>query len=154
LTARIWDIRPYASSQRCVKVLTGHQHNFEKVFLGKTTTKSTKLIQNLLKCAWSSDSHRVSCGTLKLAFNKISFIPGSSDRFVYVWDTGSRNIAYKLPGHQGSVNAVDFHPTEPIGEQNFTRSSTILNFSPFGWKRQTNVPGRVGPLITSMGSVY
>ena len=84
-TARIWDIRPYASSQRCVKVLTGHQHNFEK---------------NLLKCAWSSDSHRVSCG--------------SSDRFVYVWDTGSRNIAYKLPGHQGSVNAVDFHPTEPI----------------------------------------
>uniref|UniRef100_A0A914MR55 U5 small nuclear ribonucleoprotein 40 kDa protein n=1 Tax=Meloidogyne incognita TaxID=6306 RepID=A0A914MR55_MELIC len=84
-TARIWDIRPYSTSQRCVKTLSGHQHNFEK---------------NLLRCAWSPDSHRVSCG--------------SSDRFVYVWDVGSRNIAYKLPGHQGSVNAVDFHPTEPI----------------------------------------
>uniref|UniRef100_A0A914GYA5 Uncharacterized protein n=1 Tax=Globodera rostochiensis TaxID=31243 RepID=A0A914GYA5_GLORO len=82
---RIWDIRPYASSQRCVKTLTGHQHNFEK---------------NLLRCAWSPDGHRVSCG--------------SSDRFVYIWDVGSRNIAYKLPGHQGSVNAVDFHPKEPI----------------------------------------
>ncbi|KAF7629884.1 hypothetical protein Mgra_00009112 [Meloidogyne graminicola] len=84
-TARIWDIRAYSSSQRCVKTLSGHQHNFEK---------------NLLRCAWSPDSHRISCG--------------SSDRFVYIWDVGSRNIAYKLPGHQGSVNAVDFHPSEPI----------------------------------------
>jgi Prp8 binding protein len=84
-TARIWDVRPYAPEQRCLKVFTGHQHNFEK---------------NLMKCAWSPDSHKITCG--------------SSDRFVYVWEVGSRRIAYKLPGHQGSVNAVDFHPTEPI----------------------------------------
>ncbi|KAH7728244.1 Biotin/lipoate A/B protein ligase family protein [Aphelenchoides avenae] len=84
-TGRIWDVRPYAPEQRCVKVFTGHQHNFEK---------------NLMKCAWSPDSHRISCG--------------SSDRFVYVYEVGSRRIAYKLPGHQGSVNVVDFHPKEPI----------------------------------------
>lgn len=86
-TARIWDVRPFSSGQRCVKTLTGHQHNFEK---------------NLLKCAWSPDGRRVTCG--------------SSDRFTYVWDVTSKNIVYKLPGHQGSVNAVDFHPSEPIRE--------------------------------------
>lgn len=37
-TLRIWDIRAYAPAERCVKIFTGHQHNFEK---------------NLLRCAWS-----------------------------------------------------------------------------------------------------
>uniref|UniRef100_A0A8C1YR72 U5 small nuclear ribonucleoprotein 40 kDa protein n=1 Tax=Cyprinus carpio TaxID=7962 RepID=A0A8C1YR72_CYPCA len=35
-------------------------------------------------------------------------------RFVYIWDTTSRRIVYKLPGHAGSVNEVVFHPEEPI----------------------------------------
>lgn len=30
---RIWDIRPYAPMERCVKVFSGHQHNFEKNLL-------------------------------------------------------------------------------------------------------------------------
>ncbi|VDK78867.1 unnamed protein product [Litomosoides sigmodontis] len=84
-SSKIWDIRPFAPEQRCVKSFAGHQHNFEK---------------NLLKCAWSPDSNRISCG--------------SSDRYVYVWDVSSRRVLYKLPGHQGSVNATDFHPKEPI----------------------------------------
>ncbi|KAI4456008.1 u5 small nuclear ribonucleoprotein 40 kda protein [Holotrichia oblita] len=84
-TLRIWDIRPYAPQDRCIKVFTGHQHNFEK---------------NLLRCAWSSDANKVSAG--------------SADRFVYIWDTTSRRILYKLPGHNGSVNDVDFHPNESI----------------------------------------
>lgn len=37
-------------------------------------------------------------------------------RFVYIWDTTSRRILYKLPGHAGSVNEVSFHPEEPIGK--------------------------------------
>lgn len=82
---RIWDVRPYAPQERCVKIFTGHQHNFEK---------------NLLRCAWAPDGARVSAG--------------SADRFLYIWDTTSRRILYKLPGHNGSVNAVDFHPNEPI----------------------------------------
>ncbi|XP_055327643.1 U5 small nuclear ribonucleoprotein 40 kDa protein-like [Paramacrobiotus metropolitanus] len=84
-TARIWDIRPYAPPQRCAGLFTGHQHNFEK---------------NLLKCAWSKDGKRVACG--------------SGDRFVYIWETQTRKILYKLPGHNGSVNDVQFHPNEPI----------------------------------------
>ncbi|CAO2833515.1 unnamed protein product [Amaranthus hypochondriacus] len=81
----IWDMRPYAPQNRCVKVLEGHQHNFEK---------------NLLKCAWSPDGSKVTAG--------------SADRMVYIWDTTSRRILYKLPGHTGSVNECVFHPKEPI----------------------------------------
>ncbi|KAK1266743.1 Protein SPA1-RELATED 3 [Acorus gramineus] len=82
---RIWDMRPYAPQNRCVKIMGGHQHGIE---------------QNLLKCAWSPDGSKVTAG--------------SSDRMVYVWDTTSRRILYKLPGHKGSVNETAFHPTEPI----------------------------------------
>ncbi|CAH2043048.1 unnamed protein product, partial [Iphiclides podalirius] len=84
-TLRIWDVRPFAPAERCVKLLSGHQHNFER---------------NLLRCAWSADGSKVGAG--------------SADRFVYVWDTTSRRVLYKLPGHNGSVNAVDFHRSEPI----------------------------------------
>lgn len=81
----IWDMRPYAPQNRCVKILEGHQHNFEKT---------------LLKCGWSPDGSKVTAG--------------SSDRMVYIWDTTSRRILYKLPGHTGSVNESVFHPTEPV----------------------------------------
>jgi Prp8 binding protein len=82
---RIWDVRPYAASDRCIKTFNGAVHNYEK---------------NLLRCNWSPDGRRITSG--------------SADRFVYVWDTTNRQILYKLPGHVGSVNEVDFHPKEPI----------------------------------------
>jgi len=84
-TVRIWDVRPYCKGPRNVKVFQGLQHNYEKT---------------LLRCSWSPDGSKVSAG--------------SADRFVYIWDTATRRILYKLPGHRGSVNEVDFHPTEPI----------------------------------------
>lgn len=37
-------------------------------------------------------------------------------RFVYVWDSVTQRILYRLPGHLGSVNDVDFHPKEPISK--------------------------------------
>lgn len=84
-TIRIWDIRPFVTQDRCVNVLHGHSHNFEK---------------NLLKVAWSPDGQLITAG--------------SADKFVYVWDLASSKIEFKLPGHIGSVNDVDFHPDEPI----------------------------------------
>ncbi len=54
-------MRPYCVGERCVKVLKGHTHNFEK---------------NLLKCNWSPD------GTMVTA--------ASSDRNVYIWEVSSR----------------------------------------------------------------
>ena len=44
-TLRIWDMRPFAPANRCMKIFSGHQHSFEK---------------NLLKCAWSPDASQVS----------------------------------------------------------------------------------------------
>lgn len=32
-TLKIWDVRPFAPYERCVKILSGHQHNFEKVVI-------------------------------------------------------------------------------------------------------------------------
>lgn len=84
-SVRVWDARPFTKGDRNLSVLVGAQHNYEKL---------------LLKCNWSPDGRRVSAG--------------SSDRMVYVWDTESSSIMYKLPGHAGSVNEVDFHPKEPI----------------------------------------
>ncbi len=84
-TLRMWDVRPYAPRNRCVKVFTGAVHNFER---------------NLLRCAWSSDGGRITAG--------------SADWNVHVWEVGSRQLLYKLPGHKGSVNECVFHPKEPI----------------------------------------
>ncbi|KAM7324235.1 hypothetical protein ACRRTK_016540 [Alexandromys fortis] len=84
-TVRVWDVRPFAPKERCVKIFQGNVHNFEK---------------NLLRCSWSPDGSKIAAG--------------SADRFVYVWDTTSRRILYKLPGHAGSINEVAFHPDEPI----------------------------------------
>ncbi|KAJ7223722.1 WD40 repeat-like protein [Mycena rebaudengoi] len=38
---------------------------------------------------------------------------GGADRMVCVWDVESARVVYKLPGHKGTVTAVDF-PAEPI----------------------------------------
>jgi Prp8 binding protein len=84
-TVRIWDIKPFAKEDRNIKTFQGVVHNFEKT---------------LLKCSWSPDGSKISAG--------------SADRFVYIWDQATRRILYKLPGHRGSVNEVDFHPNEPI----------------------------------------
>jgi len=81
----MWDLRPFAPTNRLVKSFIGAQHSFEK---------------NLLKCAWSPDGNKVTSG--------------SADRLVYIWDTNTTNLLYRLPGHSGSVNEVVFHPNEPI----------------------------------------
>ena len=105
-TLRVWDVRPFATGERCTKIFTGHQHNFEKVckhffvVMHLASVKNIFSSQNLLHCAWSPDGELVSAG--------------SADRFVYIWDTNTRKIMYKLPGHLGSVNDVDFHKVEPI----------------------------------------
>jgi len=84
-TMRSWDIKPYAADDRCEKIFLGAQHNYEK---------------GLLKCSWSKNATQVAAG--------------SADNFVYVWSSDSKRILYKLPGHKGTVNEVDFHPTQPI----------------------------------------
>ena len=84
-TMKTWDIRPYCEGDRCVQTFAGHVHNFEKT---------------LTRCTWSPNGEKVASG--------------SACRNVFVWDAVSAKIEYKLPGHLGSVHAVNFHPNEPI----------------------------------------
>ncbi|CAI2302965.1 unnamed protein product [Caenorhabditis sp. 36 PRJEB53466] len=80
-----WDVRPFVPAQRFINKYQGLVHNFEK---------------NLLKCGWSPSDKYITAG--------------SSDRFAYVWNVSTRAPVYKLPGHLGSVNCTDLHPTQQI----------------------------------------
>jgi Prp8 binding protein len=82
---RIWDIKPFAPADRCLKVFEGAPHGYEK---------------NLIRPCWATDGSQIACG--------------SADRSVVIWQVESKKILYKLPGHKGCVNDVDWHPKEPI----------------------------------------
>ncbi|KAL5035617.1 hypothetical protein RTP6_003287 [Batrachochytrium dendrobatidis] len=77
---RIWDVKPFTlTPSRLSKTFEGAPHGFEK---------------NLIRPCWSPDSQFIAAG--------------SGDRSVVVWDVGSSDIVYKLPGHKGCVNDVDW----------------------------------------------
>lgn len=67
----MWDVQPFASGSRLVRIFRGAQHNFEK---------------NLIKLAWTADGKHVGCG--------------SADRNVYVWNAFTGRVEYALPGHK------------------------------------------------------
>lgn len=88
-TLRTWDVKPFAvnssTNGRMLKIFEGAPHGFEKT---------------LIKPCWSACGDYISSG--------------SADRTVVVWDVATRNILYKLPGHKGCVNEVDWSSKESI----------------------------------------
>lgn len=58
LTIRCWDVRPFVTGKRCVKIFQGASHNFEK---------------NLLRVAWSADGNYISSGSSDKLIKKIYF---------------------------------------------------------------------------------
>ncbi|OCH94548.1 WD40 repeat-like protein [Obba rivulosa] len=104
----IHDVRPFSPSPaRVHRTLMGAPAGFENT---------------LLRGAWSKDD-----GGRRVAV-------GGADRTVCIWDVESGKVLYKLPGHKGTVTAVDFHPKEPI----------ILT----GSKDATMLVGEIEPSIT------
>ncbi|EJU06670.1 WD40 repeat-like protein [Dacryopinax primogenitus] len=86
-TVIIHDIRPFSSSPtRVHRTLYGAPAGNENA---------------LLRGAWS----RTGEGWVGV---------GGADRTVTIWEVDSGKVVYKLPGHKGTVMAVDFHPKEPI----------------------------------------
>jgi len=87
-TTLIHDVRPFATdASRVHRILQGAPAGFENT---------------LSRAAWSRED-----GGQRVAV-------GGADKTVTVWDFESGRVLYKLPGHKGSVTAVDFHPREPI----------------------------------------
>jgi len=84
----IYDVRPFSPSPgRIHRTLVGSPAGYDST---------------LLRGAWSKDD-----GGGRVAV-------GGADRMVCIWEVESGKILYKLPGHKGTVTAVDFHPKEPI----------------------------------------
>ncbi|PVU88623.1 hypothetical protein BB561_005760 [Smittium simulii] len=82
----LWDIRPFCSNPTRVT----------NIFYGAPHTAGNSLIRP----SFSKDESRIASG--------------GTDRCVSVWDINTTNLTYKLPGHKGTVNQVDFHPNQPI----------------------------------------
>ncbi|WVR09291.1 hypothetical protein IAU60_006356 [Kwoniella sp. DSM 27419] len=80
----IYDVRPFSSDpMRVYRSLTGAPAGFE---------------QTLIRVSWSKHD------------NGARIAAGGGDRTVTVWDVDTGKVAYKLPGHKGTVTGVDFHP--------------------------------------------
>ena len=80
-TLRTWDIRPFAPTDRQVKVFDGAQFGLEK---------------NLIRASWDTEGKRVAAG--------------GGDGTVTVWSNDSGKMLHKLPGHKGTVNDVRISP--------------------------------------------
>lgn len=83
-SVRTWDIRPFAPENRMINIYSG--------------ATSSDIEKNLLRASFSPDGSKI--------------IAGSADRTVMIWDTQTKKILYKLPGHTGSVNDARFSPFE------------------------------------------
>ena len=87
-TVRTWDIRPFAPTDRHIKTYDGAPAGLER---------------NLIRASWDSKGEKIAAG--------------SGDRSVVIWEARSGKLLYKLPGHKGTVNDVQFSPgDEPISK--------------------------------------
>lgn len=71
----------------------------------------------MIRASWSPNGEKIAAG--------------GGDGTVVVWETDSKKMLYKLPGHRGTVNDVRFSPslTEPISEPLQPPSLTFIQYS-------------------------
>lgn len=85
-TVRTWDVRPFAPAERLLKTFDGAVHGYEK---------------NMIRASWDKDGRKIASG--------------AGDGTAMVWSNDTGKLLYKLPGHKGTVNCVEFSPGgEPI----------------------------------------
>lgn len=77
---------------------------------------------------------------------------GSADRMVNIWDAKTRGLLYRLPGHNGSVNEVVFHPkVSGVGTRAQRQGGAAAGITQGGVRQQggclvgDNVPPPPGP---------
>jgi len=85
-TVRTWDVRPFAPTNRQIRVFDGAQAGLEK---------------NLIRASWTPDGKKVAAG--------------GGDGTVTIWEAGSGKLVQKMPGHRGTVNDVRISPDGSMG---------------------------------------
>ncbi|KAL7623523.1 hypothetical protein AAE478_007206 [Parahypoxylon ruwenzoriense] len=87
-TAKTWDIRPFAPTERHIRTFDGAQMGIEK---------------NLIRASWDKMGKKIAVG--------------AGDGTVVIWSNDTGKLLYKLPGHKGAVNCAEFIPNEePVSE--------------------------------------
>lgn len=85
-TARTWDIRPFAPTERAIRTFDGAPVGIDK---------------NLIKGSWDADGKKIAVG--------------AGDGTMVVWSSDNGKLLYKLPGHKGTVNVAEFSPSgDPV----------------------------------------
>ncbi|KAK6064990.1 u5 snrnp complex [Seiridium cupressi] len=85
-TAKTWDIRPFAPTERHIRTFDGAQAGIEK---------------NLMRASWDKSGRQIAAP--------------AGDGTVVIWSNDNGKLLYKLPGHKGTVNCAEFAPNdEPI----------------------------------------
>ncbi|KAI1442589.1 WD40 repeat-like protein [Annulohypoxylon stygium] len=82
-TAKTWDIRPFAPTERHIRTFDGAQMGIEK---------------NLVRASWDKSGKKIGVG--------------AGDGTVVIWSNDDGKLLYKLPGHKGAVNCAEFTPSE------------------------------------------
>ncbi|KAI1340149.1 WD40 repeat-like protein [Xylariaceae sp. FL0016] len=82
-TAKTWDIRPFAPTERHIRTFDGAQMGIEK---------------NLIRASWDRMGKKIAVG--------------AGDGTVIIWSNDSGKLLYKLPGHKGTVNCAEFTPSD------------------------------------------
>lgn len=130
-TLRQWDVRPFVTGSRQVKVYTGATvracltagpcliHPSPPAF--SIHSPPPPPIPPLNPPLPSPPLHHTKQHGSDRNLLRASWSPdgemvtaGSSDRAVHIWDTPTSEELYYLPGHKATVNEVVFSPTEPI----------------------------------------
>ncbi|KXJ95055.1 WD40-repeat-containing domain protein [Microdochium bolleyi] len=82
-TAKTWDIRPFAPTERLIRTFDGAQMGIE---------------QNLIRASWDKSGKSIAVG--------------AGDGSVVIWSSENGKLQYKLPGHKGTVNCAEFAPND------------------------------------------
>ncbi|UVC54534.1 U5 snRNP-specific subunit [Theileria orientalis] len=99
----IWDVQPFSSK-------LSHEDG-----LSNGTSSTTGKGADRLRMTLTGPTHNNEKNLIKSHWGRNSIIcSGSSDQFVYVFDTVDQKLLYQLPGHLGTVNDVQLHPSYPI----------------------------------------
>ncbi len=97
-TVKTHDIKPFVVNQK-----SPEQRNQNRTIASYYGSITGGIEQKLIKCRWSNGTGE-----------NLKIISGSNDATTVIWDFYTRKLAYKLPGHSGIVNDVDWHPYEDV----------------------------------------